>query len=619
MRTAYINEEEWKFYCPVTATNILYKSDEVSTGSDGSDDHCRYKSRKMDTLPNVEGGTGVAEYYCSYVYPKRKTDTQIMRELVDNSVFYELCEVPYDDIFSQIQWQTEGGAPHSDYRDGDIGFLDNSLFMAEELMEHHALLNLTTQTQLPHDDYYSHSIITSAKLFSYNSRLNMFDIERKLFEGFNLFSSEETAETFSFRAEVHILTDEGTRIVYTDFLSNFAQGYWFFYPDSRATKAILYIYKNNTWYELASVALTEHPSLNGAYYFGKLPYETGSVYPTYHTQGVDHHYNPTKTVTLVDNRDDIEALPNTIITTEVNNPMVYYTEGFNQVGTGRIMALATQTVALSSGTEFGSQPIIVFTDKGLWSMAVSKTGLYDYTKPLPREVCSNPRSVTQVDGAVFFASEKGLMVVVGSEVKCVSEQLSGKVNGINISDGAFQDYLKNAFIAYDYRDSLLWIFNPDSGYATYCYIYSRKTGTFAKYYFTSAITNIVDNYPDYLLQSGTSVFSLLDRPNINSTEESANTYTATMITRPMKLENALALKSIMQVKHIHDMQGSLTLRIFASNKLSQSDSDWVELFSLRGVPWKYYKFRYDFTGLKATDRFAGTMLITQERRTDKLR
>lgn len=239
---------------------------------------------------------------------------------------------------------------------------------------------------------------------------------------------------------------------------------------------------------------------------------------------------------------------------------------------------------------------------------------------MSREVAllDNP-CITQTDGAVFFASEKGLMVVVGAQVKCVSEQLSGKANGINISDGAFQDYLKNAFIAYDYRDSLLWIFNPDSGYATYCYIYSMKTGTFAKYLFSTAITNIVDNYPDYLLQSGTSVFSLLDRPNINSTEESANTYTATMITRPMKLENALALKSIMQVKHIHDMQGSLTLRIFASNKLSQSDSDWVELFSLRGVPWKYYKFRYDFTGLKATDRFAGTMLITQERRTDKLR
>ena len=41
--------------------------------------------------------------------------------------------------------------------------------------------------------------------------------------------------------------------------------------------------------------------------------------------------------------------------------------------------------------------------------------------------------------------------------------------------------------------------------------------------------------------------------------------------------------------------------------------------SLRTKPWKYYRFRYNFSGLLATDRFAGTVLITQERRTNKLR
>jgi hypothetical protein len=83
----------------------------------------------------------------------------------------------------------------------------------------------------------------------------------------------------------------------------------------------------------------------------------------------------------------------------------------------------------------------------------------------------------------------------------------------------------------------------------------------------------------------------------------------------MKLENALALKSIMQIRHIMQMQGAMSLHIFASNNLD----NWAELHSLRGTPWKYYCFQYDFSNLKATDRFAGTMLITQERRTNKLR
>lgn len=162
---------------------------------------------------------------------------------------------------------------------------------------------------------------------------------------------------------------------------------------------------------------------------------------------------------------------------------------------------------------------------------------------------------------------------------------------------------------------------------------------------------VVNYYPDSLLQIGTTVYSLLQRPNINKdgttittqdeiTAFNPNTYSCRLITRPMKLENALALKSIMQIRHITDFKsytitteeedsgtqeavtvvtpykGSVTLRIFASNNL---DWDWVQLGSLRGKPWKYYRFRYDFSNLTATDRFAGSIIVTQERRTDKLR
>jgi len=618
VRTAFINEANWKFHCPSENKAIVYQNDEVRCFTYDTSPS-KYESIMMDTMPNVEGGTGVKTYYHSYIHPERKSDSQIMKDLVNTAVFYELCEIPYEDIFAKIQWQTDGQAPHTDYRPGDIGFLSGAVFRAEKLMEHHALINLTTLTQMPHDDYHSHSIITSASLYSYNARLNMFNIQRKLFDGFNLFSSENTAETFPFRAEVHILTEEGIKIVYTDFTSNHAQAYWFFYPDSRATKAVLYIRKNGTWYELANMALREHPALNGAYYFAKLPYDTGSTYGDTFTPANDKHYNPTKTATLVDNRDDIEVLPNTIITTEVNNPMVYYAEGFNQVGSGKILALATQTVALSSGTEFGAQPLIVFTDRGLWSMAVSKTGLYDFSKPLPREVCSNPKSVTQVDGAVFFASEKGLMVIIGSDVKCVSEQLSGKACGPNIGSMAFQKFLGGAFIAYDYRDSLLWIFNTNSGFEDYCYVYSIKNGTFAKFLFDSPVTNVVDHYPDYLLQSGTQVYSLLKRPNINSPDEMEISYNARMVTRPLKLENAFALKKLVQVMHVGQMEGSLSMRIFAANDLNQPSDTWIELNSLLGTPWKYYRFQYDFTNLRTTDRFAGSVVVTTERRTDKLR
>jgi hypothetical protein len=180
----------------------------------------------------------------------------------------------------------------------------------------------------------------------------------------------------------------------------------------------------------------------------------------------------------------------------------------------------------------------------------------------------------------------------------------------------FEGCSKDCFIAYDYRDSLLWIFNNNrSSNSEYCYVYSIKTGTFGKFKFSQPVTDVVNDYPDYLLQNGSggNLLSLTGRTNINL--DDSDDYSGLMITRPMKLENGLALKSIMQIKNIRYMEGSMTLRIFASNDLNH----WVELHSLRGTPWKYYRFRYDLSDMKATDRFGGSVLITQERRTDKLR
>ena len=525
--------------------------------------------------------TSARATYSPYTCLRKRDAADIRNDLEGDTIFYRLCSL--------------GLKPYNNYVN------------VASLMSDYVLTNIETQEQLG-DDYFSHCNLKSGLMYSYNSRLNLANVSRGVFEGYDFFMPFDANSDSTYDFYVKIKLDTQTIWVEHTAQTSQKQGIFFFYPDNRAEHVRIFKHVSGGGTECVCDAdLKESETLNGAYYFRGYPDSTTDEVVV---SGVD---------TPTPNNGAFELLPNYVIQSEVNNPFVFKAAGYFKVGTGKILAMSSITQALSEG-QFGQFPLLVFSESGIWTLAVASTGYYSSVHPMSREVAliDNP-CITQTDGAVFFASEKGLMVVVGAQVKCVSEQLSGKANGINISDGAFQDYLKNAFIAYDYRDSLLWIFNPNSGYATYCYIYSMKTGTFAKYYFTSAITNIVDNYPDYLLQSGTSVFSLLNRPNINSTEESANTYTATMITRPMKLENALALKSIMQVKHIHDMQGSLTLRIFASNKLSQSDSDWVELFSLRGVPWKYYKFRYDFTGLKATDRFAGTMLITQERRTDKLR
>lgn len=512
-----------------------------------------------------------------------------------------LVNVPLPEKLSLNDINTELEKVSNFYKIAEIGRKPISNFEAlSKYASGNDLVNLVTQEQLPEDDYFSRSKLIPSFLYAYNSRLNIANASRGFFEGYDFFTPFNNSGTTTYRSYVTIQTDVQEVIVRHEYTSDHIQGIYFYYPDSRATHVKLFKYISGSYQCIMDHDLEEHPGLNGAYYFKGLQTED---YQETVISGSEPSYD----------NDAMEALPNYIITSEVNNPFVFKAEGYNKVGTGKILAMSTITQALSEG-QFGQYPLLVFSDEGVWAMSVNDTGLFKSVHPMSREVLNNPKSVTQTDGAVFFSSDKGLMVVVGSQVKCMSEQLTGK------SGVPFQDYLKNAFIAYDYRDSLLWILDG----TRYSYLYSIKSGTFSRYDFgeNNIITSVVNFYPDHLMQSGTKVYSLLERPNINHDGETVqgefvfNKYDGQIISRPMKLENGLALKSIMQIKNIRMFDsGTVSLTIKASNDLK----NWMTLGSLRGMPWKYYKFQYDFKDMIATDRFAGSVVITQERRTDKLR
>lgn len=498
---------------------------------------------------------------------------------------------------------------------------DNTFQRASDKIETGVLENITSQQQLEYDDYFSHCQFKAKNIFTYNSRLNLANVSRGFFEGFDNFMpfdditegvgpgqrdtyDIENLHTYTFY--VTIKTNDGDRVVVHTKETSQKQGIYFYYPDVRAKHVVII----RDGLQILNEDLKTHPALNGAYYFSGI------------SEDMEEPSTASGTIPTP-SQEDFEDLNGTIITSEVNNPYVFNATGYNEVNAGEVLGISTITQALSEG-QFGSFPLLAFTDTGIWALQVNSDGTYSSIHPISREVCNNPKSITQTDGAVFFTSEKGLMCVVGNQVTCVSGQLSGHERTFDgeISMGHFVEFLRTSFMAYDYRDSLLWIFDGKTrnnvfGKST-CYVYSIKSGAFGKYTFTGnngsqVITNVINKYPDYLLQDNSNkIVSLLERKNIN---EDTTKYTGLMITRPMKLENALALKSIMQIRHISDLEGSMTLRIFASNNFT----NWVELQSLRGTPWKYYRFRFDFTNMKATDRFSGTVVVTQERRTDKLR
>lgn len=592
---------------------VVFASDgvEVQDVTGHEEGSLRTFDRNVDKLPSIFGmeyrKISAATVYGDWSDPaadfwsftKRDADS-IADSIKTISIFYKIFELGLSQNTEGVHKQTTN------------------------LIKDDVITNLTSQERLT-DDYYSHTKMSANFVSAYNNRLLLAGIKRGFFEGFTSFIPYNKNESHSVSErtlviQVYIRTDEGTRIVSNRFETSDFIGKYFFYPDPRAYMARIYKVQRTTMdtYTLfKEIELEEHPYLNGAYYFEGLPDGTESM------DGGTSLVFPAEDVTTPEN------LYNQIFNSEVNNPFVFTAKGNVTVGTGKVMALTTLTQALSQG-QFGQYPIIVFTDEGVVAASINGEGVISATHPMSREVLNNVKSVTQTDGAVFFSSEKGLMVVIGNEVKCVSEQLSGRAQQ---GETPFQTFLKTAFIAYDYRDSLLWIFNGES---STCWIYSIKSGTFSRNRILNdgIVTNVVNKYPDYLLQIGTFMYSLIERENINvGTDEVTghyDLYNCQIITRPMKLENGLALKSIRQIRNINQfvrdsytqrfiddpvIVQKLQLRIFASNDLK----NWTELHSLRGTPWKYYKFQYDFKRLHATDRFAGAIVITQERRTNKMR
>lgn len=585
----------------------IFVSDQVKTWDESVDYHIElskliydyilqsgdYKSMSLTVGNgyNNSYGYGVEEtktgktYY--FVPPSGLSDNEIIDKLINSSVFYKVADVqPNSPIFSSEQ---------------DLG----------GLMPRHTLENLTTQEQLHHDDYYAHAKIVPSFMFSYNARLQIANIKRYPYDGYNTFIEAQNKNEQTITAYVKIESKSGEIWVSQEMTFNkYLFGTWFYYPDPNATEVVFV--RDGYW---CSFPLKPHPRLNGAYFFNRLPDESefsGWI------QG---------TTTIPDTTRKAENLKNSLYTSDVNNPWIFNAEGDNTVGTGEIMGIVANTKAISQG-QFGQHPLIVFTTEGIYALGVNTEGLYSTNYPMSREVCNNPASITPTDGAVFFTSEKGLMMMVGADITCVSQQMTGKNDvwgGWNGSIGGddenidFHDFLKTCKIAYDYRHSCLFLINDELRRKNniqvlgYCYVYNIKAGTFTKVSHGASYENVINDYPDNLMQDHTNdVYSFLAIPDSNKDELD---YSAQFISRPVKFSDAQSLKSLRQIKHVMDISGKVVLHIYVSNDLKH----WGEVTSLRGSGWKYFRFGLQFTKLKATDSYSGMICVTQSRRFNKLR
>lgn len=572
----------------------------------------------VDGICGTKGG-----FEASYL---RETGTRRIHGIGFHNNFFELGEDVHLQPVLEDELNLAGhllGRREADQIIADISRTSNFYKVAEigakpitemtslvKYMPSKALATLTTRDRLDVVDFYSHCKIRAEKVYSFNRRLNVIGIDRGFFEGFKAFCpyrnnvddySVSSNRTQAYKVEVTITTSEGdTNISYT-FNSDdiFFEKMWFFYPDPRAKHVKVSYLRNGTYVPIFEDDLIEHRGLNGAY-------RIGNDLPT----GKENQYVIPDTVEkeVIEISPDKEHLPNYLLQSNVDNPFTFSASSYFRVGQGRILGIAGLTTALSQDA-YKVATTIVFTTQGIWALEIDSEGVYKTVQPpFSREVCSNPKSITMVDNGIYYVSKRGLMVISDNANGCVTTQICGKSHK---EYDSFTEFIQNCTCAYDYRDSQLWLINPDYDFH---WVYSIKSGTLSRKEDGHSYEAVVSDYPDTLLQAEGSIFSMYQEPNINDDE---TLYSGFFITRPMKFEQAMALKSLRDLKHIKDMNedAEITLTIFASNDCNT----WQQLPSLKGRGFKYFKFRYDLTNLKAADAFCGTVLYYTTRETDRIR
>lgn len=375
------------------------------------------------------------------------------------------------------------------------------------------------------------------------------------------------------------------------------------------------------------IALKPHDMLNGAYWYGGY-YDYPDIEPK-----MTLTRKPTAGWSTLASRPDLQALPNDVayyaeqrrpdkvvgddsewgasaempnkmLTSVPENPMVYEAKSVATIGQGRTLALATATRALSQG-QFGSHPMYALTTEGVWSLAIDKTGAYTAVQPLSREVCVNPRGVCEIDGGVLFPASKGVMSLHGSQCECLSAQLGytaptryapmdidtlphlGKYAAKILRDvprlpaTSLAGMMPTCRIVCDNARGRVYVFAPDAA-DHIAYVYSLKTQQWGAV--ACDVAGSLNAYPEALcVDSGNNIVRFADT--------SVDVLTM-MVTRPLKLLPGYA--TIRQLLMRGDyLPSGMCVALYGSRDMHSWHLVWAgrgdELRGISGTPYRYYR------------------------------
>lgn len=457
-------------------------------------------------------------------------------------------------------------------------------------------------------DVSTHTVIPE-KSTVYNARLHAGGVKNIFFKGYNPAYSihnetegrggKYTVVTYidTWEGEKRVIYNENTRALLPELL------YYFSYPDSRAKRMELY-YENDEgggYYKL-SLPLIAHKTRDEAYFV-----KVGSTIPTQPALGYPIIETDFDWVTAnsIPTEDNIQEEKDVLKVSAVDNPF-YFPTAQTYKFEGNIEGVASNAEAISTG-QFGSYPLFVFTDKGIWAMSVDTSGQGAYTSqsPFSREVCSG--EICPVSGGVVFSTRRGLMAISGGDIMELSAPVDGEILDIMVeNEGLFEqiffkgtfenyfvpasirEYLDGAKLAYNYLHNEILICNKSDRYG-YSYVYNLGTQSWST--IDTLFDVVANNYPELVAYNNVSNEKCF-RYTFDDGNESVP---IVAITRPIKAET-LDFKRLRQAALRCTFDGSLNFYILGSN-------DGAKFVCITGKEWQNGTHRDLITSMSRSKQY----------------
>lgn len=499
-------------------------------------------------------------------------------------------------------------------------------------MKDGVLASLVTREALS-DDMLSNCTFSNARLTAYNQRMHLFDFslmhavpsKPSMLIGYTQDIDSNSIGTLC-RVQVFIRTSKGNRVVERVVDTVNEKEYavdipWFYYPHNGAYQAVLaYMTASGTVVNTSTLVLKQHSVLNGAYWMAD------SFDDTVASNGQTSSYTPATA-------DTVSLYPNSVLQSEASMPFVFPSSLMATLGVERIEAMAAAVKALSQG-QFGQFPLYAFTSEGVWALEVSATGTYSAKQPVTRDVCSNWEAIAQLDTAVVYPTDRGLMLLSGSQTVCISDAIAAErpFNVLSLpgfstlhtimghsSDSclpalAFSKFLAQCRMLYDYVHQRLFVYAPSVSYA---YVYSLRSQRWGMA--VSSIRSSLNSYPEALAVNAANEIVNFSK---DSDDEGA-TVSCLYATRPLKLDAPDFLKTIdSAIQRGVFAKGCVNTVLYGSRDLTHWHLVWSSrdhlLSGFRGSPYKFFRIA-GVAVLKEGECLSGASVQFTARQTNKPR